>query len=166
MGRRKNALEENFKRTSTEWFNAVDKTMQKSCVEALNDAADDVVHHMQAVFNSGRIQSHTYRLHDSLSEYQKARVLNGRKGNGKRLVKAAIKSEVLTEPEIPAKPGARNPAMYGRYPVSYGRIIEFSKRINPNGDRSFFYEPWYRMRNNTEKVISERLFKVWSSMGA
>ena len=81
------------------------------------------------------------------------------------LLKAAIKTEVYPRRKIPLKPGSRNPAMFGRYPVSYGRIIEFSKRLNPHGERSFFYEPWYRMRNNTVKTIEEKVAKAWSEAG-
>lgn len=142
-----------------DFFDDAEERTQQACVDALNEAADTVVKNMGQVFDEGRVVSRTGRLRGSLGNYTRAKVVGTTKG--KKLLHAAIHTDKDTE--VTAKnPGSRNPKMKNRYPASYGRIIEFSKRLNPNGERDFFYGPWYDSKKQVEQDIKEKIFDEWS----
>lgn len=70
-----------------------------------------------------------------------------------------ISSEVFKP--APKRPGSRNPRMKGRYRygVPYGRIIEFSPRIN----KPFFYTAWYKKRSRIKQDVIEKISEAWSN---
>ena len=69
---------------------------------------------------------------------------------------AVVKSEVYAE--MPKNPGSRNANIsYPAKGVPYGRLIEFSPRIN----KPFFYTSFYEKRNE----IIDRVFKACREAG-
>lgn len=140
------------------FFDAADERTRQACVDALNEAAEDVVGGMEKVFDAGRIVNRTGTLSGSLRNYDKARIADTK--SGKRLLHAAIHTDEKTLRTV-KNPGARNPKMRGRYPVSYGRLLEFSKRLNPDGRRDFFYGPWYEMKKDVKAQIEAKIKAAW-----
>lgn len=124
-----------------------DERVKKAAVDALNKASDDVQTAIKANMDSVGIKENTGMLRGSI-EVEKA--------TEKRL-KTVIKSEVFKP--APLRPGSRNPRMKGRYKhgAPYGRIIEFSPRIN----KPFFYTAWYRERKRVKDEIITAIGEAW-----
>lgn len=77
----------------------------------------------------------------------------------KENLKIVVKSEVFVK-KTPKRPGLYNPAMKNRYKygVPYGRLIEFSPRIN----KPFFYTAWYSLRNTIRNEVVDEIKKAWA----
>lgn len=122
--------------------------MKEAAAKALNDAADKLEKQIKQNMDKQGIKNRTGNLRGSLT-YNKA--------TPKRL-NVMIKSEVFVK--APRRPGLRNPAMKNRYKygVPYGRLIEFSPRIN----RPFFYTAWYSQRSMIKENVMEAIQNAWS----
>ena len=126
-----------------------DERVRKAAADALNKAGAELVNDIRSNMSAQGIEERTGNLRGSVK---------ASKATAKR-PSLVVKSEVYKP--APRRPGWRNPAMKGRYPakgVPYGRVIEFSPRIN----KPFFYKAWYADRKKIiENVISE-IGKAWS----
>jgi len=125
-----------------------DERVRKAAADALNEAAEQVQQQIKSNMDAQGIQNRTGQLQRSIKIT---------KATPKRL-SCKIESEVFKA--APKKPGSRNPAMRGRYKygVPYGRLIEFSPRIN----KPFFYNAWYKLRNTVKKEVMEAIGDAWN----
>lgn len=125
-----------------------DERVRQAAADALNQAAEDMENRIRVNMQAQGIQEKTGKLRASLKST---------KATAKRPA-VTIKSEVYVQP--PKKPGSRNPKMRGRYRygVPYGRIIEFSPRIN----KPFFYSAWYEGRKTVKENVINAIEKAWS----
>lgn len=125
-----------------------DERVKKAAADALNKAADEMEMQIRENMNAQNIQVRTGKLRASLK---------ATKATPKKL-NVLIKSEVFAPP--PKRPGSRNPRMKGRYKygVPYGRLLEFSPRIN----KPFFYTAWYNKRQQIKQEIMETIGNAWS----
>lgn len=125
-----------------------DERVKKAAADALNKAADEMEMQIRENMNAQNIQVRTGKLRASLK---------ATKATPKKL-NVLIKSEVFAPP--PKRPGSRNPRMKGRYKYGapYGRLLEFSPRIN----KPFFYTAWYNKRQQIKQEIMETIGNAWS----
>jgi len=125
-----------------------DERVRKAAADALNEAAEQVQQQIESNMDAQGIQNRTGQLRRSIKVT---------KATPKRL-SCRISSEVFVA--APKKPGSRNPAMRGRYKygVPYGRLIEFSPRIN----KPFFYKAWYKLRNRVKNEVMEAIGDAWN----
>ena len=125
-----------------------DERVKKAAADALNKAADEMEMQIRENMNAQNIQVRTGKLRASLK---------ATKATPKKL-NVLIKSEVFAK--SPKRPGSRNPRMKGRYKygVPYGRLLEFSPRIN----KPFFYTAWYKKRQQIKQEIMETIGNAWS----
>lgn len=124
-----------------------DEKVKKAAVQALNEASEKVQSAIKTNMTSVGIQEKTGELRSSI------KVLPATEKN----FKATISSEVFKP--APKNPGKRNPEMKGRYKYGtpYGRIIEFSPRIN----KPFFYTAWYKERKRITEEIIKKVGEAW-----
>lgn len=124
-----------------------DEKVKKAAVQALNEASEKVQGAIKSNMTSVGIQERTGELRGSI------KVLPATEKN----FKAVISSEVFKP--APKNPGSRNKAMKSRYKFGapYGRIIEFSPRIN----KPFFYTAWYRERKRITDEIIKKVGEAW-----
>lgn len=124
-----------------------DEKVKKAAVQALNEASEKVQSAIKTNMTSVGIQERTGELRSSI------KVLPATEKN----FKATISSEVFKP--APKNPGKRNPEMKGRYKYGtpYGRIIEFSPRIN----KPFFYTAWYKERKRITEEIIKKVGEAW-----
>ena len=125
-----------------------DERVKEAAAQALNEAADKL---QAQVLNNMATQG--------------IRVKSGKLRGSVKHTKATAKSpKVLLKSEVfvkmPRRPGSRNPRMANRYKwgVPYGRIIEFSPRIN----KPFFYKAWYKLKKQIETDVISSIDKAWS----
>ena len=125
-----------------------DERVRQAAADALNKAASELESTIEANMNKQGIRNLTGNLRASVKST---------KATPKRM-NVVIKSEVYKP--APKRPGSRNPAMRGRYKygVPYGRIIEFSPRIN----KPFFYTAWYRKRAEIKESVIRAIGDAWS----
>lgn len=125
-----------------------EEDVRKAAAEALNKAAEELKQEIKNNMASQGIQERTGNLVGSVKASQ---------ATDKKLI-VKITSEVYAK--APKEPGKRNPAMRGRYKygVPYGRLIEFSPRIN----KPFFYTAWYAKRKQIKEDIIEAIGKAWN----
>lgn len=125
-----------------------DERVRQAAADALNVAAEQLEHDIDANMSAQGIKNRTGKLRASVK---------ATKATAKRL-NALIKSEVYAK--VPRRPGSRNPAMRGRYKngVPYGRIIEFSPRIN----KPFFYTAWYKNKQQIKENVMNAIGNAWS----
>ena len=125
-----------------------EEDVRKAAAEALNKAAEELKQEIKNNMASQGIQERTGNLVGSVKASQAT--------DNKLIVK--ITSEVYAK--APKRPGLTNPAMKGRnrYGTPYGRIIEFSPRIN----KPFFYTAWYAKRKQIKEDIIEAIGKAWN----
>lgn len=125
-----------------------DARVRKAAAEALNTAAAELKRDIVSNMAAQGIRQRTGRLVGSV----KTTVATEKRPNVK------ISSEVFAK--APKRPGLRNPRMRSRYKwgVPYGRIIEFSPRIN----KPFFYTAWYKKRNAIKRAVMETIGEAWS----
>ena len=128
-----------------------DERVRKAASDVINDATKTLVNDIKANMIAQGIRERSGRLRGSI-KVTKATEKNPN---------ALIKSEVFKE--APKRPGIRNPRMRGRYKygVPYGRIIEFSPRIQ----KPFFYTAWYKERARIKKEVVEAIGNAWSRSG-
>lgn len=108
------------------------KEVQEAAVNELNKEAESLVSDIDGDMDRAGIKSQSGKLKASVKAIA---------ANLKNL-QAKVRSEVYAE--MPKNPGKRNKNIrYAGKGVPYGRIIEFSPRIN----RPFFYSSFYRKRN-------------------
>ena len=122
------------------------KDVQEAAVNQLNKEAEMLVSDIDADMDRAGIKTNTGALKASVKAIA-ATVKN---------LDAGVISEVYAP--MPTKPGSRNENIY--YPkkgVPYGRLIEFSPRIN----RPFFYTSFYEKRG---KII-DRVFDACKQAG-
>ena len=124
-----------------------DDRVRQAAADALNEAAEQVENRIRANMQAQGIQEKTGKLRASLKS---------KKATAKS-PSTVIRSEVYVQ--APKRPGSRNPRMKGRYRygVPYGRIIEFSPRIN-----KLFYSAWYSTRNAVRSRIVDKISEAWS----
>lgn len=127
-----------------------DEKVKEAASEALNEASDEIVKQIRENMNAQGIRERTGALRGSIEI---------RKSTPKNL-NALIKSEVFAR--RPKRPGWRNPKMKGRYKYGtpYGRILEFSPRIN----KPFFYTAWYKKRSTVKEEIINKIYGAWSKI--
>ena len=125
-----------------------DERVRKAAADAINKATDELESQVRENMAQQGIKQRTGKLFGSV----KSTI-----ATSKRL-SAVVSSEVFAK--IPKRPGLRNPAMRGRYKygVPYGRIIEFSPRIN----KPFFYTAWYQHRKKIKDDVILAIGKAWS----
>lgn len=125
-----------------------DERVKEAAVQALNESAEQLKQDIKSNMVAVGIKNRTGQLQGSI-KFLPATV--------KRL-NVIIKSEVYKP--APRRPGWRNPRMKGRYKkgVPYGRIIEFSPRIN----KPFFYKAWYKNRKAIKDKVMETIGNAWS----
>ena len=130
-----------------------DVRVKKAAAEALNEAAEELQNQIKNNMSAQGIKQDSGALVGSV-KFTKAT---------EKRPSVKIYSEVYKP--LPKRPNSRRrkwgkPSI--RYPsqgVPYGRIIEFSPRIN----RPFFYTAWYgKRREISEKVISA-IGRAWSN---
>ena len=108
------------------------KEVQEAAVNELNKEAESLVSDIDGDMDRAGIKSQSGKLKASVKAIA---------ANLKNL-QAKVRSEVYAE--MPKNPGKKNKNIrYAGKGVPYGRIIEFSPRIN----RPFFYTSFYRKRN-------------------
>lgn len=125
-----------------------DERVKVAAAEALNEAAAQLETRIRENMAKQGIQERSGNLRASLK---------ATKATPKRL-KVLLKSEVFAK--TPRRPGLYNPRMKGRYKwgVPYGRILEFSPRIN----KPFFYAAWYAERSKIKEEVMEKIGNAWS----
>jgi len=125
-----------------------DERVRQAAADAINNASETLQRDIKANMAAQGIRERTGRLRGSL-ESTKAT---------KSRLNVVIKSEVYAP--TPKRPGSRNPAMKGRYKygVPYGRILEFSPRIN----KPFFYTAWYKNKNKIKEIVMKEVSNAWS----
>jgi hypothetical protein len=125
-----------------------EEDVRKAAAEALNKAADELKQEIKNNMARQGIQERTGNLIGSIK---------ATKATPDKLI-VNITSEVYAK--APKRPGLRNPAMKGRYKygVPYGRIIEFSPRIN----KPFFFTAWYLKRKYIKEDIIEAIGEAWN----
>ena len=125
-----------------------EENVRKAAAEALNEAAAELTQGIRNNMSSQGIRERTGNLVGSIK---------ATKATPKKL-SVRVSSEVYAKP--PKRPGSRNPAMRGRYKygVPYGRIIEFSPRIN----KPFFYKTWYQKRKKIYEDVIKAVGEAWS----
>lgn len=122
--------------------------VRKAAADALNEAAKEVTQGIRQNMAAQGIKQRTGKLVGSIKTT---------KATEKRPA-VKISSEVFAK--APKRPGLRNPAMKNRYKygVPYGRIIEFSPRIN----KPFFYTAWYEKRKRIKDEVIQKISEAWS----
>lgn len=122
--------------------------VRQAAADALNEAADELQDEIRNNMAKRGIKERTGRLRGSLT---------ANKATTKRL-NIVLKSEVYVK--APKRPGSRNPAMRNRYKwgVPYGRILEFSPRIN----KPFFYSAWYKKRTAIKESVIRAIGEAWN----
>lgn len=125
-----------------------DERVRKAAADALNKAADELQQQVKSNMAAQGIQQKTGKLIGSIE----ATIATAKKPV------AIVMSEVYAP--APKQPGKENPAMKGRYKngVPYGRIIEFSPRIN----RPFFYTAWYKKRRQIKENVIKAIGEAWA----
>lgn len=125
--------------------------VRQAAADALNEAAKEITQGIRENMTAQGIQERTGKLVGSI----KTTTATAKSPSVK------ISSEVFKP--APKRPGSRNPRMKGRYKygVPYGRIIEFSPRIN----KPFFYTAWYKKRNRIKQDVIEKISEAWSNDG-
>ena len=125
-----------------------DEKVRQAAADALNKASDEIVAQVRNNMSVQGIKVRSGKLRGSVGA-TKATAKSPR---------VLIKSEVFVA--APRRPGSRNPRMRNRYKygVPYGRIIEFSPRIN----KPFFYTAWYKKRNKVKDDVMDAISKAWS----
>lgn len=125
-----------------------DERVRQAAADALNEAAEKLQQDIKNNMAAQGIRQRTGRLIGSV----KANTATAKRLNVK------ITSEVFAK--APKRPGSRNPRMRSRYKygVPYGRIIEFSPRIN----KPFFYTAWYKNRQAIKEQVMEAIGDAWS----
>ena len=126
-----------------------DERVKEAAANALNSAAETLERDIKGNMSAQGIKERTGALRGSLKST---------KATAKNL-NVVIKSEVYAKK--PKRPGLYNPRMKNRYKygVPYGRIIEFSPRIN----KPFFYKAWYKNKNKIKSEVMEAIGKAWSN---
>lgn len=135
-----------------------DVRVREAAAKALNAAANELQNDIKQNMAAVGIKNRTGRLRGSIVVKSPA--------TEKRL-NVVLQSEVYAvNPKtgalaIPKRPGSRNPAMRGRYRngVPYGRILEFSPRLN----KPFFYTAWYRKRKQIKDDVINKISGAWSN---
>lgn len=138
-----------FKTVSLKAFlKDADERVREAAARALNAASAELQQNIKTNMAAQGIRQRSGRLVGSIKA-TKATAKNP---------SVKISSEVFAK--MPKRPGLRNPRMRSRYKygVPYGRIIEFSPRIN----RPFFYTAWYKKRNAIKKEVMEEIGNAWS----
>ena len=133
-----------------------EERVRQTAVKELNRSVHELVGDIKNNMNSVGIHEKTGNLRGSIKA-KEATLSNFR---------AVVISEVYavnpkTQQKVMVKrPGIRNPAMKNRYKkgVPYGRIIEFSKKIN----KPFFYKSWYENRDEIKENLMKSIGKAWS----
>ena len=119
--------------------------VQKAAVDALNRNAEMLAGDIKEGMGAAGIQRQSGKLEESV------KVGNATLKN----LDAKVVSEVYKP--LPDKPGSRNSSIY--YPskgVPYGRLIEFSPRIN----KPFFYDKFYEKKKKIVDDICESVRKA------
>lgn len=137
------------KRTLAAILKDADERVKKAAADALNEASREIVSSIEANISHVGIHNRTWTLAHSIETTE---------ATEKRL-NVTISSEVFKP--APKRPGLYNPKMRGRYKqgTPYGRIIEFSPRIN----MPFFYTAWYQKRDKVKDEIIEKVGEAWSN---
>ena len=119
--------------------------VKQAAVESINAAADELESAIKGNMDKAGIKEDTGALRGRI-KVRRATV---------KSLDATIKSEVYAP--LPKKPGARNPDInYPAEGVPYGRLIEFSPRIN----KPFFYTAWYEKRQKIYADIADSIHKA------
>ena len=126
-----------------------DERVRQAAADALNEAAAELVAQIKENMNAQNITERTGKLRASI-KYNEA---TAKRPN------VLLKSEVFAP--APRRPGSRNPRMRGRYKYGtpYGRILEFSPRIN----KPFFYNAWYKRRREIKETVLKKITEAWSN---
>lgn len=152
------------KKFLNDWFNEANGEIQQAVIKAVDDAAEKVIQGMEGYFTSGKLQVRSGTLLNELKDYRRAKVQKSKYTGRYSLVGANVIVEKKTL--VTARdPGKINPNMEDRYAVSYGRLIEFSDRLNPNGDRDFFFGPWYDLKENVQYDIIKAIMEAAEKAG-
>ncbi len=145
-----------------------DESVRKAAAEALNKASDEIVARMKRNMTQQGIKVRTGRLVSSF------RIRRATPSSLRTMISSEVyaplpkKARAWRNAWTTASPWERmklrrfvgRPTKY-RYPaqgVPYGRIIEFSKRIN----KPFFYKSWYEERKKVVEEIVEKVGEAWS----
>jgi len=125
-----------------------DERVRRAAADAINEAASELTQQIKQNMAAQGINNDTGKLYGSVK---------ATKATAKRPA-VKVSSEVFKP--APKNPGSRNPDMVGRYKygVPYGRIIEFSPRIN----RPFFYTAWYAKRKQIKENVIAAIGDAWS----
>lgn len=130
-----------------------DKRVREACAEALNEASKELQQQILTNMASQGIQNRTGRLRGSID----ANLATADKPV------VVIKSEVYAH--MPKRPNknrrlwGKSPIKYGKRGVPYGRLIEFSPRIN----RPFFWTAWYKHKKRVKEDIIKAIGEAWSN---
>lgn len=130
-----------------------DDMVKQACADALNKAAKDLEAQIEANMSAQGIQNRTGRLRGSV----KATTATVKKPV------VIIKSDVYAK--LPKNPN-KNRRLWGKgnikYPgrgVPYGRLLEFSPRIN----KPFFYTAWYKHKKQIREDIIKTIGEAWNN---
>jgi hypothetical protein len=130
-----------------------DERVRQACADALNNASKELEKQIQANMSAQGIHNRTGRLRGSIKS-------NLATANKPVVV---IKSEVYAQ--LPKKPN-KNRRLWGKgnikysgRGVPYGRIIEFSPRIN----KPFFYPAWYKYKKQIREYIIRTIGEAWNN---
>lgn len=171
---KRSSLDKQFAKEWRAFLKNADDKMKQAVADALNEASDEVVKKIKSNMDKQGIKVRTGKLKGSL-EATKAT---------KSAPNVVIKSEVyaplpknvrrwrsqlssldkkdrhwkrLKSSNLnPMKPKMKYPAQG----VPYGRIIEFSPRIN----KPFFYTAWYETRRAVKARMLAKITKTWSDL--
>lgn len=145
-----------------------DEDVRQAAADLLNKGSDMVVSQIKRNLRNQGIKNRTGKLYNSI-EIKRATA---------KSPNVVIMSEVFAPPpkkerELRIAWGKMTkhqkvyrrkigkPPMKFKYPIQgvpYGRIIEFSPRIN----KPWFYKAWYDMRNRVKDMIVSGIFNTWS----
>lgn len=125
-----------------------EEKVRKAAADELNKASAELKAQIRENMATQNIEVHTGALRRSIESNT---------ATPKKLA-VVVKSEVYVP--APERPGLYNPAMRGRYSdgVPYGRIIEFSPRIN----KPFFYTAWYKNKKKIKEDVIKAISRAWS----
>ena len=129
-----------------------DERVREACAKALNEASKELQQQIKTNMSAQGIQNRTGRLRGSIEA-------NLATANKPVVV---IKSEVYAH--MPKRPNknrrlwGKSNLNYSRRGVPYGRIIEFSPRIN----RPFFWTAWYKHKKKIKEDVIKAIGNAWS----
>jgi len=124
------------------------KEVQNAAMESMNKAVEGLAEDIKSDMDAAGVKEDTGNLRGSIKAFLAS----------EKKLESGVKSEVYKKP-LPKNPGSRNPNMvYPSKGVPYGRLIEYSPRIN----KPFFYTSFYEKRGKIVDDIFEAIKKAGS----